>query len=82
MESVQYLPCPHCNNVIEIHLNEINCKIYRHAVYKDTYEQIDPHMSKEKIAELIATESILGCGKPFQIVVMKDGCKLVECEYI
>ena len=37
--------CPHCNEFIII--EEINCKIFRHGVFKNTRIQIDPHSSKK-----------------------------------
>ena len=35
--------CPHCGDSILI--EQINCRIFRHAVYKTTGEQMDPHTS-------------------------------------
>ena len=43
--------CPHCQIPVEI--LEINCAIFRHAIYKDTFKQIDPHLSKERCDYLI-----------------------------
>jgi hypothetical protein len=69
------LPCPHCGG--EIQIIELNCKIFRHAVYKDG-KQLDPHASKE-LCDLVVKENLVyGCAKPFQIV---DG-KAVKCDYI
>lgn len=81
--SIIYLTCPHCNDGIEINLNEINCKIYRHGVYKNNYQQIDPHMKKETIDELKEKDSIFGCGRPFEIIKSQENeWKLVVCDYI
>ena len=82
MSSIVFLNCPHCNDLIEIHLEEANCKIYRHAVYKDTYVQIDPHMKKENIDQLLLQNAIVGCGKPFQLIIHGNECRLIECDYI
>lgn len=70
------IKCPHCDE--EIIIEEINCGIFRHAVFKETLEQINPHETKEKIEEYIQNNKIYGCGKPFCI---KDN--LVDiCDYI
>lgn len=61
------LKCPHCFDEIIIFRNEINCAIFRHGVLKDTYQQIDPHASKEVCENFVATNKIYGCGKPFRL---------------
>lgn len=71
-----YVTCPHCDGEVEI--VELNCKIFRHSVYKKDGKQVDPHASKELCDQLIKEGSIYGCGKPFKIV---DN-KAVKCEYI
>ena len=38
--------CPHCEEPILIMLNELNCKIFRHGIYKHNHKQIDPHLPK------------------------------------
>jgi hypothetical protein len=68
------MECPHCGIGIEI--LEINCAIFRCGVYKDTYQQIPPHLPKTECDALV--EKIYGCGKPFQLV----GDKLEPCDYV
>jgi hypothetical protein len=68
--------CPHCNESVII--EQINCGIFRHGVYKINNDQIDPHMNKEACEELIKNDLIYGCGKPFQIV----NNEAVICDYI
>ena len=72
--------CPHCFNSVEI--LEINCAIFRHAIYKDTFKQIDPHLSKERCDYLIKTEQVFGCGKPFKLIKGENSFKTVICDYI
>ena len=60
--------CPHCNDEVILFKNEINCKIYRHGVYKENLKQIDPHMDKEGCDHLANNNLIYGCGKPFKLV--------------
>ena len=61
-----YVNCPHCLSIVEI--QEINCSIFRHGVYKLNYWQIDPHLNKEQCDYLFNNNLIYGCGKPFCII--------------
>lgn len=69
--------CPHCGEPVII--QQINCGIFRHGVYKKTGKQINPHLEKAKCDSLIKKGYIYGCGKPFRI--MNDN-KAVICDYI
>jgi hypothetical protein len=69
--------CPHCTGEILVHNNELNCRIFRHAVLKNG-NQINPHAPKEECERLIKNNEIYGCGKPFQVI----GDKAVECDYL
>ena len=71
--------CPHCRAPIVIAKNELNCRIFRHGVYKTTLQQIDPHLCKSVCDELARTEQIYGCGKPFY---MDESNNAVVCDYI
>jgi hypothetical protein len=69
--------CPHCNDYIII--TELNCGIFRHAVYKNG-DQVDPHLPKEECERLRG--HVFGCCKPFRVKVI-DGQWMAEiCEYI
>lgn len=75
--------CPHCHQYVEVNRNEINCRIFRHAVYKNNMQQINPHASKEECDYLRETDKIYGCAKPFIFNTKNDGNFTVEiCEYI
>jgi len=63
MFSVQ---CPHCQEWIWI--EQINCGIFRHGVFKHNLQQIPSHSSEQDCLQFIQQEMIYGCGKPFQIV--------------
>jgi hypothetical protein len=47
--NVPFLPfaveCPHCRCMVII--EQINCAIFRHGIYKSTGVQMNPHESKE-----------------------------------
>jgi hypothetical protein len=78
--------CPHCLNIVII--EQLNCCIFRHGIYKDNYNQIPPHLPKQQCDDLKNKDLIFGCGKPFQVV--KDNSdptniekmKIVVCDYI
>lgn len=73
--------CPNCYELIMIY--ELNCHIFRHGIFIETGEQIDPHSSKETCEELVNSSKIYGCGKPFKIVVLEDGTwEIQKCDYI
>lgn len=94
--SENIIQCPHCQEYIII--LELNCKIFRHGIFKKTGEQIDPHSTKEDCERFVQENQIYGCGKPFRIVVLekdddyenkdddyeKDKDKLLveKCDYI
>jgi hypothetical protein len=74
--------CPHCNEIIFIYKNEINCKIFRHGIYKKNYEQINPHLDENNCDKLIKNNDIFGCGKPFQLIQKDDKYEIIICDYI
>lgn len=59
--------CPHCNNMFMVNKKEMNCKIIRHAYYKKTMTQVDPHLSKEICDKLVENDLVYGCCKPVKI---------------
>jgi hypothetical protein len=63
-----FFECVHCDGEIAIKISELNCRIFRHGIYKKTYEQINPHMKKKECDRLFNQKLIYGCGKPFRIV--------------
>lgn len=60
--------CPHCYGMVIVLRKEINCAIFRHAVYKTTMKHIDPHASKSTCDSLVQRGLVYGCGKPFKII--------------
>ena len=68
------MECPHCGIGIEV--VEVNCAIFRCGIYKDTFQQLPPHLPE---AECNAVrDRIYGCSRPFRWV---NG-KLEKCDYI
>lgn len=70
--------CPHCSIGIEVHKDDINCKIFRCGVYKKTYAPIPPHSTKKECDRLADNGLIHGCGKPF----IFKGQYVEICDYI
>ena len=80
---VSVLPCPHCGMLMEIPHEHINCAIYRHATFKVTGQQIDPHAPKEICDRLVELGLVHGCGKPFRVRREAEGWLVAEaCEYL
>ena len=71
------ITCPHCNDPIII--DQLNCKIFRHGVFKNTNQQINPHSTKLECEYYLINDLIYGCGKPFQII---DNNIVQICDYI
>ena len=75
-----YLECPHddCKSLIIVEEKDINCKIFRHGVYKKDLKGIPPHTKMEECIRLKKEDLIYGCGRPF----LFDGKKVEICDYI
>lgn len=70
---MSYFICPNCQGLVEI--IEVNCGIFRHAIYKDG-NPVNPHMTQAEYEK--NKDKILGCGLPFQFF---NG-SLVKCAWI
>ena len=78
------LECPHCKMYFIINENDLNCRIIRHAVFKNTMTQINPHSSKKICDELVKNDKVIGCAKPSKIIKNENSSTYmaVECDYI
>lgn len=74
--------CPHCNMFIIVKINEVHCKIFRHGIYKKNYELINPHESKQICDDLVKSDEIFGCGKPFKLIEINKELFVDVCDYI
>lgn len=68
IDDLYVFECPHCNLIIQVKTSEVNCKIFRHAVYKNNMTQINPHTTKDICDNLLKTGIIYGCTKPFKFI--------------
>ena len=72
--------CPHCKG--EIVIEQLNCKIFRHGIFKKNGKQINPHEKKVVCDMYIEKDLIFGCGKPFKVIEKKDKYEAIICDYI
>lgn len=76
-----YVYCPHCESMCQI--EQINCGIFRHGVYKSNNQPIPPHASIDMCKQLLDQNLIYGCGKPFKLISNIDKKYIaIECDYI
>jgi hypothetical protein len=75
-----YIECPHCGDMVQI--LQINCGIFRHGVFKESYQQINPHAPQEYCKLIFENGLIYGCGKPFKLVTENGQYKAIICDYI
>ena len=73
--------CPTCKEIVVILEDEINCGIFRHAVYRNGIE-VPPHTSKHVMESLLQQELIFGCGSPFQLKKEGDSFTAVESDWV
>lgn len=78
--SIPIIECPHCQLFVEI--VELNCRIFRHGVYKSTGKQINPHAAKSECDKLVAKNLIYGCGKPFKVDITDSKITVSVCDYV
>ncbi len=73
--------CPHCKDIVIVNTNELNCGIFRHGVFKETGQQMNPHETKANCDKFAAENKIYGCGKPFEIIKVNEKYKVSICDY-
>ena len=74
--------CPFCQDIVLIYKNELNCRIFRHAVYKNNMQSIPPHSTKEECDRLFESGQVYGCTKPFRVEGEGDTICAITCDYI
>jgi hypothetical protein len=76
-----FVNCPHCSIVVEV--IELNCKIFRCGIFKNSLQQIHPHLPQLDCEKLISEDLIYGCGKPFRVDINSKGKYISSiCDYI
>ena len=74
--------CPDCQDYIIVNVSEINCRIFRHGVFKNSNNQIDPHSPKIVCDKYVEENMIYGCGKPFCLKFEDNKWYVDKCDYI
>jgi hypothetical protein len=75
------IQCPYCG--VQVLIEQINCAIFRHGIFKSNGEQINPHTPKVECDRLFEKNQIYGCGKPFKLVKDISNNWIAEiCDYI
>jgi hypothetical protein len=75
--------CPHCESepILFLYQNELACKIFRHAAYNfDTNKLINPHTPEQECDRLSNEKLIVGCGKPFRVLVSDEDVNIIKVE--
>jgi hypothetical protein len=76
MNNSYFVTCPHCDGLIEVPFNQLNCKIFIHGTYIKNHQQVNPHLSKNECEYLIKNNLVYGCCKPLyfdgNIVYIRD----------
>ena len=80
IDDYYYFNCPYCLMVIQVEKDQLNCKIFRCGIMKDTFTQIYQHTTKFECDRLAENGLIYGCGKPFKFIF--DNMTVEECNYI
>jgi hypothetical protein len=63
-------------------IQEINCGIFRHGILKENNQQIDQHAPKRECDRLVKNNLIIGCGKPFKLVMQSAVYIAEKCDYL
>lgn len=74
------IKCPHCYG--ERFIEQLNCGIFRDGVFKQSLEPIPPHSTREECEKLLRDNVVIGCTRPFQIIVINDKYVVQKCDYI
>ena len=76
------LICPHCKDYFIVNKKDINCAIFRHAVFKKNFHPINPHEKKEQCENLVKQNLVYGCAKPFRVKLLDNKYVTEICDYI
>lgn len=77
-QEMYYFKCPNCNCLCQVHISDIKCGIFRHAVLKSNNVFIYPHTTEEECKRLKLENLVHGCAMPFKF----DGKTVEKCGYI
>ncbi len=70
-------PCPNCKLYVEVERGAVACSIFRHLYYAvrdadgnvvELTGQVDSHAPQQICEQLLQTNRVVGCGKPFKMI--------------
>lgn len=77
-----YVECPHCTGIFIVSQSDINCRIFRHFVFKDTLQQLNPHAPKAECDRVVEESLGYGCARPIELISNGHGGWIAKkCEY-
>lgn len=83
VEKILLFECPHCDEIVMVNESELNCRIFRHGVFKSNFQQIPPHEAKIFCDKYVIEGLVYGCAKPFRIITNQNNEYQIEiCDYI
>lgn len=68
--------CPHCELLVQVQRNEINCRIFRHGVFISNQIPIPPHATQAQCHAFAVSPDVVGCCRPFSF----DGKSAIALE--
>lgn len=76
--------CPHCDCLVQVSEDQVNCHIFRHGILKSTGQQINPHAPQDHCERLMKQDLVHGCCKPFRLSRDETGVITYaeKCDYI
>jgi hypothetical protein len=81
MEDFLDIFCPYCNFHIIVQQNEVACKIFRCGILESNKTQVPPHASEQECQKFVK-DGVIGCCKPFMLVLIDGLLVPVKCKYI
>jgi len=80
-EGQYFFECPHCQGAVIVPVSDVACAIFRHASFNaPDNPPIPPHTDQATCEELVRSDRVRGCAKPFRLVI--DAMRVEVCGYI
>lgn len=70
--------CPHCATLFEVTPADMNCRIFRHAVFRHSGHFVPPHASRAQCRAWVKHHQVWGCGGPLRYT----GSAFEACDYL
>jgi hypothetical protein len=57
--------CPHCRNLLFLHVKPGQTLVFRHGILKENFNLVDPNVTNEECQLLLQNKKVIGCCKLF-----------------